>query len=195
MDIKRLQRPLSSLADGVLNSYSQVFFSDNRVFAAIILIITFQVPLAGLAGLAGVLISLVLANWLGFDKKLISKGLLSYNTLLVTLPLGLYFSSGPALVLMVIFASILTFFLAVTLHGWLARYELPFLSWPFIISLWIVMLAARRFSALEVGDQTLFEWNRLYGMGGINLVNSVEWLNQLAIPQAIKTYFISMGAV
>ncbi len=195
MDIKRLQRPLSSLADGVLNSYSQVFFSDNRVFAAIILIITFQVPLAGLAGLAGVLISLVLAKWLGFDKKLISKGLLSYNTLLVTLPLGLYFSSGPALVLMVIFASILTFFLAVTLHGWLARYELPFLSWPFIISLWIVMLAARRFSALEVGDQTLFEWNRLYGMGGINLVNSVEWLNQLAIPQAIKTYFISMGAV
>ncbi len=86
MDIKRLQRPLSSLADGVLNSYSQVFFSDNRVFAAIILIITFQVPLAGLAGLAGVLISLVLAKWLGFDKKLISKGLLSYNTLLVTLP-------------------------------------------------------------------------------------------------------------
>ncbi|MFO7617754.1 MAG: urea transporter, partial [Bacteroidales bacterium] len=141
------------LADGVLNSYSQVFFSDNRVFAAIILIITFLVPTAGLAGLAGVAISLVLAGWLGFDKQLISKGILSYNTLLVTLPLGLYFSPGPALVLMVVFASILTFFLTVTLRGWLAHYELPFLSWPFIIGLWIVMLAVRRFSAhLEGGE-------------------------------------------
>ncbi len=186
---------LRPLVDGVLNSYSQVFFSDNRIFAVLILLVTFLVPSAGLSGLAGVIISLLLAKWMGFDQLSISKGILSYSTLLVTLPLGLYFRSGSALVLMVIFASILTFFLTVTLKGWLSKYDLPFLSWPFVIGLWIVMLAVRRFTALEVGDQSLFEWNRLYDLGGMPLVNGIEWFNQLTLPQAVKTYLTSLGAV
>ncbi len=183
------------LGQGLLNSYSQVFFSDNRIFALLIFFITFLVPASGFAGLAGICISLLLADRLGFDKGLISNGIFSYNTLLVALPLGLFFKAGWSLVLIIALASVLTFFLTVFFRSRMLRSNLPFLSWPFVISLWIIMLAIRQFTSIEVGDQSLFEWNRLYQVGGISLVNGVDWLNHLLIPQAVKTYLVALGAV
>ena len=180
---------------GVLNAYSQVFFSENPYSAILILLATFLVPGAGLAGLLGVVISILLASWFGQDKSVISKGILSYNVLLVTLPVGLYFKIGMAWMLTVIFASILTFFITIALKGWSAKQRIPFLSWPFLIGLWVIMLAISQFSALEISDASIFEWNRLYDAGGITLVRGVEWLNQLPIPDSVKTYFTSMGAV
>lgn len=182
-------------AQGLLTSYSQVFFSDNLWFALLLVLATFLVPSAGLAALAGVILALLLAEWLGYDKGLISKGLLSYNVVLVSLPLGLYFEPGLVLLLTLVFAVLLTFFLTVAFRGWMMRYQLPFLSWPFVISLWVVMLAARQFSLLEVSDAMIFSWNRWYDFGGINLVRSLEWLNNLPLPQSISTYLISLGAV
>jgi urea transporter/murein DD-endopeptidase MepM/ murein hydrolase activator NlpD len=172
-----------------------VFFADNAVFAALILLVTFMVPASGIAGMTGVIISIAMATWLGFDKILISKGIFSYNTLLVTLPLGLFFQAGWSLVLIVILASGLTFFLTVAFRSRMLKSNLPFLSWPFVVSLWIMLLAVKRFTSIEVGDQSLFQWNRLYDMGGIPLVNSVEWLSRVAIPPGIKTYLISLGAL
>lgn len=183
------------LCEGFLNSYSQVFFSDHIVFALLILLITFLVPASGIAGMAAVSISLLLAKWLGFDKLLISKGIFSYNSLLVALPLGLYFEPGWSLALIIVLASLLTFFLTVAFRGTMLKSNLPFLSWPFVTGLWIVMLAVRRFTSVEVGDQSLFELNRLYEIGGIPLVNSVEWFDRLTLPQGLKTYLISLGAV
>lgn len=188
-------RHMKYLADGFLNSYSQIFFSDHAVFALLILLVTFIVPTSGFAGIAGVCISIALARWLSFDKYLISKGIYSYNTLLVTLPIGLYFRPGWELILLVVLASLLTFFLTVIFRSALLKSNLPFLSWPFVIGLWIVMLAVKRFSSIEVGDQSLFVWNRIYEIGGIPLVNSVEWLNRISIPQGIRTYLISLGAI
>lgn len=195
MKIKSEIGKIRYLGDGILNSYSQVFFSDKPVFALLILLITFLVPLSGLAGLTGICISLLLATWLGFDRLLIAKGIFSYNTLLVILPLGLYFEPGWPLVLIVLFASILTFFLAVAFRSIMSKSGLPFLSWPFVIGLWTVMLAVKQFSSIEVGDQSLFVWNRLYNLGGLPLVNSMEWMDSLRIPMAIKTYLTSMGAI
>ncbi len=188
-------KPFTYLGKGALNAYSQVFFSDNPWFAALLVAATFIVPASGLAGLAGVVISLLLAIWLGYDKALISKGVLSYNVLLVTLPLGLYFKFGYVLILTILFASILTFFLTVAIRGWMMRYRLPFLSWPFLIGLWVVLLSVRQFSGLELSDQLVYDWNRLYSMGGAPLVQSFTWLSNLSIPAPVVTYLTSLGAV
>ncbi len=188
-------KPFTYLGKGALNAYSQVFFSDNPWFAALLVAATFIVPASGLAGLAGVVISLLLAIWLGYDKALISKGVLSYNVLLITLPLGLYFKFGYVLILTILFASILTFFLTVAIRGWMMRYRLPFLSWPFLIGLWVVLLSVRQFSGLELSDQLVYDWNRLYSMGGAPLVQSFTWLSNLSIPAPVVTYLTSLGAV
>jgi murein DD-endopeptidase MepM/ murein hydrolase activator NlpD len=75
------------------------------------------------------------------------------------------------------------------------RYRLPFLSWPFLIGLWVVLLSVRQFSGLELSDQLVYDWNRLYSMGGAPLVQSFTWLSNLSIPAPVVTYLTSLGAV
>ena len=73
------------------NSYGQVFFSDQRLFAIILLLITFFDFYAGLLGLLSVLVTNAAGFLLGFDKKVIAKGVFGFNSLLVGLGLGIYF--------------------------------------------------------------------------------------------------------
>ncbi len=86
----------SELFQAVFNAYSQIFFSDHLLFGGILILVTFLFPLAGLAGLTGVVFASMLAFGLGFDRKKTIKGLWGYNVLLATLPLGLFFEPGIA---------------------------------------------------------------------------------------------------
>lgn len=52
----------------ILNSYGQIFFSKNPVFAVILLLVTFFDFYAGLAGLLAVVISNSVASLLGLSK-------------------------------------------------------------------------------------------------------------------------------
>ena len=190
-----MARKYAYLGKGILNAYSQVFFSDNPAFALLLILATFLVPFSGLAGMTGVLISILLAHWLGYDRYLISKGILSYNVLLVTLPIGLYFQPGLAMLLTLVFATLLTFFLTVAFQGWMGRYRLPFLSWPFLVGLWIVMLAVRSFSSLDLSMEPVYDLNRYFGWGGIGLVQGFEWLGRIPVPDVLQTWLSSLGAV
>jgi urea transporter len=80
---KQLNTGLLSL----LNSYSQIFFSTNKVFGLILLLVSFFDIYAGLAGLLSVLVSLVLAKTLGYNLHNIKNGLYGFNSLLVGLGL------------------------------------------------------------------------------------------------------------
>ncbi len=73
------------------NSYGQVFFSDQRLFAGILLVVTFFDLYAGVFGLLSVITTNLVGFLLGFDKKIISKGVFGFNSLLVGLGLGVYF--------------------------------------------------------------------------------------------------------
>ena len=69
-----------------------MFFSNNRVFAYLILLASFANPYAGLSGLIAVLMGIGFAWWLGFDKNLIKAGTYSFNCLTIGLVMGLYFN-------------------------------------------------------------------------------------------------------
>ena len=90
-----------SQAIGFLNSYTQVFFSDNRVFAIILLLVSFLDLYAGLCGALSIIISNLLARGMGFNDWLIGKGYYGYNPLLVGLGFGLTFQPGLAFFLII----------------------------------------------------------------------------------------------
>jgi urea transporter len=150
---------------GVLNSYSQVFFSDNRFFSAVLFIVTFVDPFAGFYGLISVLFTNLTGFRLGFNKLIISRGIYGFNSLLVGLGLGIYFAPGWHLLLIVILAAILTLFISVAAEGVIGKYALPYLSVPFILSIWIVTLATRDLTALGVSQRGVFTLNELYQCG------------------------------
>ena len=184
-----------TILNSTLNSYSQIFFSDNRLFAVILIVVSFIDYQAGLAGLISVITMIVFSNILSLNELETSKGLYGFNSLLVGLGLGNYFALSPQLILIIIIASFLTLMLVNLFKGLLQKYYLPYLSLPFIFSLWMVLLASKYFPALGISERGIFTFNTLYNLGGTKLVNIYESIINIPIPFPLKTYFISLAAI
>lgn len=177
------------------NSYGQVFFSDQRLFAIILMVITFFDLYAGLLGFLSVITTNLVGFLLGFDKKTISKGVFGFNSLLVGLGLGIYFKPDLQLILVIVMAAILTLLIAVSLQGVIGKYALPFLSIPFLLSIWIMTLSTKEFTALGISERGIYTFNDLYTIGGDPLVKIYDWWNNLQLPRSMRIYFISLGAI
>jgi urea transporter len=179
----------------VLNSYGQVFFSNKKTFSTLLLLATFVDFYTGIFGLFAVVITTLAAYWLGFDKYKITEGFFGFNSLLVGLGLGIYFQPGPLLLLIVLLAAIFTLFISVSLEGVIGKYALPYLSIPFVLSLWALTLASREFMELGLNERGIYTLNDLYIIGGGPLVNLYEWWNNMPLPSSIRSYFLSLGAI
>lgn len=191
----KLSNDIKLYLKAIPNSYGQVFFSDQRMFAVILMIITFFDFYAGLLGLLSVLTTNLTGFLLGFDKKTISKGVFGFNSLLVGLGLGIYFKPDIFLVMIIVAGAILTLLIAVSLQGVIGKYALPFLSIPFLLSVWILTLATKEFTALGISERGIYTFNDLYTIGGDPLVRIYEWWNNLPLPRSLRIYFISLGAI
>jgi urea transporter len=179
----------------ILNSYSQIFFSTHKPFAVIILIVTFYDVHAGLAGLLAVITTSIAAFILNLHKPTTAKGFYGFNSLLVGLGLGIYYSFGWHLFMIIILAALFTFFISVSLQGVIGKYGLPYLSIPFILALWTFITATRSFEALGISERGIYTLNELYQIGGSRLIAVHEFFNSIAFPQIITTYFISLSAI
>jgi urea transporter/murein DD-endopeptidase MepM/ murein hydrolase activator NlpD len=186
---------LNYFLSGILNSYSQVFFSDHRGFAVLLLVVTFLDPQAGLAGLTSVLATSVAAFLMNFNKDTISKGLYGFNSLLVGLGLGVYFAMSWYLVLIIIMAATLTLFVSVALQGIIGKYGLPFLSIPFLLVLWTFSLATPTFTSLGISERGIYMYNEIFGLGGFTLLNLYLSISGFSIPEMPRVFFISLSAI
>ena len=183
------------LLKSILNSYSQVFFSNNYLFALILLFVSFFDIYAGISGLLSVIISNVLAYLIGFNRDNIKSGFYGFNSLMVGLGIGIFYQPGPEFFLLVLSASVLTLFLTVMLEGVIGKYGLPFLSIPFLLGIWMVTLAAREFTVLSISERGIYALNEMYALGGINMVKAYNWFTESNIPSSLVIYFRSLGAI
>jgi urea transporter len=159
------------------------------------LIVTFIDPITGFAGMVSVATTNLLAYILGFDKDSIINGDYGFNSLLVGLGLGiLYTPSFPFFVLVVV-AALATFIFTIVIAGFLQKYNLPYLSVPFLLSIWCFILASRSFESLTISARGVYKLNELYATGNNLLVSAYQYLNTIPIPEVLKTYFKSLGAI
>jgi urea transporter len=193
--LNRLKSIFPQFIDSVLNSYTQVFFSNNTVFAFILLAVSFIDLNAGISGLLAVIISNFVAYLMGFNQFNIKAGYYGFNTLLVGLGLGIYYQFNFEFLLILLFASILTLFITIMLEGIIGKYGLPYLSISFLFGIWMVTLASREFTALEISERGIFVTNELYGIGGPALVDIYNWFSNLNLHESIILYFKSLGAI
>lgn len=191
----RLNKDIKLFLTAIPNSYGQVFFSDQRLFALILMVITFFDLYAGLMGLLSVLTTNLVGFLLGFDRKVIARGVFGFNSLLVGLGLGIYYQPDLRLLMLIVMAAILTLLIAVSLQGVIGKYALPFLSVPFLISIWIMTLSTSEFTALGISERGIYTFNDLYTVGGDPLVRLYEWWNEIQLPRSLRIYFISLGAI
>jgi urea transporter len=126
--------------DSILFSYAQIFFSNRRWFGAAALLATFVLPEIGMLALLGVIISNLVAYLLKFDLDRIKSGFYGFNGILFGAASAFYFEVDIYLLSIVIVFIIVAFFISAVLEHWLAEaFNLPGLSLPFIITLYIFL--------------------------------------------------------
>jgi urea transporter len=177
------------------NSYTAVYFSDNKLFALLLIATTFINPQAGICGLIAVVFSNLLAYLMGYNEYTISRGYYGFNSLLVGLGLGIAYEPGLAFYMLLIFASMLTFFITLAMEGIIGKYALPYLSLPFLFAIWLISIATRHYTSLIVSQSGIYVLNEIYSVGGNELVNQYHQLSNLDIPVSLSIYLKSLGAI
>jgi urea transporter/murein DD-endopeptidase MepM/ murein hydrolase activator NlpD len=183
------------LLEATLTSYSQIFFTENKVLASILVVVSFMNWWTGLSGLIAVLTAIGFSQLFGYSEIVTKKGLFSFNALLVGLGIGTYFSPGFEILLLIFSGAAIAFFSTVFLMGAFTKYGLPFLSVPFLIGMWVLLLAFPSLTNISLNMETLYPSNMYFKLGGSILVSIVDGLNSLFTDTGFDTYFLSLGAI
>ena len=130
---------------------------------------------AGFSGLLSVLTANLAASLLKFDKLTISKGYYGFNSLLVGLGLGYYYELTFIIIVIAIFSGFLTLLITIAFQGILGKYYLPYLSIPFVFSIWILLSAAGMLSGTEDNQSGVYILNELFSIGGHPLIDLHHW--------------------
>ncbi|MHC1702635.1 MAG: urea transporter [Tenuifilaceae bacterium] len=186
---------ISTFTQGVFRSYSQIFFSENYWFAIPLVIVSFLDISAGLCGILSVVTANLAASVLKFDKFMVTKGIYGYNSLLVGLGLGYYYELTLVILAIAIFAGFFTLLITITFQGILGKYYLPYLSIPFVFSVWIVLSAGWMVSGAEDNQSGVFILNKLFNIGGYPLVELHQWWIKNITSDFLNSYLQSLGAI
>ncbi|MDE5416807.1 urea transporter [Labilibaculum sp. DW002] len=193
--MKALKKNILFLGEAILNSYAQVFFSRNKTFAFLLLLVSFFDVWAGLSGLISLVAANVIAFAMGFSSYYIKDGTYGFNSLLVGLGIGLYFQPSIEIALLVILSSVLTLFISLFLQGVFTKYALPFLSVPFLLGLWMIMMASSDLTTLGISERGIYEANEFYDMGGQLLVNLYHRIQNFELFYSVSVFLKSLGAI
>ncbi len=179
----------------ILHSYSMLFFSQHWGLAGLLLLASLGRPWAGAAGLGAATLAVAGARLGGFRRDYTDLGAYSFNALLVGLALPLFLAPGWALAGLVAVGAGLALLLSVALGGWLGGRGLPFLSLPFVLPMWLLLLGAPGWPALAPADTGIYWLNDLYAVGGPRLVAVASWAHDYPWPPLLATYLRALSAV
>ncbi len=176
----------------MLNSYSQIFFSNNKLFGLGLILVSFFDFGAGLSGVIAVIIGQVTALLFNFNKSLIYDGTYTYNSVLVGIAIGIFYDFNVSFLLLLFISSILVFLLTIWFSVSLSKRGMPFLSIPFLIAVWLVILGADNFSALALKQKEALSL-AIYFPEVFN--NTTAFISKLPFANAIFMYLRSLGAI
>ncbi len=146
--------------DSIVFSYAQIFFCNRRWFGYIALLSTFIIPEMGALGLLGVIISNLLALYLKFDKEKIKDGFYGFNGILFGAAASYYFQLTPFVVLLIVIFLVITFFTSAALENYLyTSFNLPGLSLPFIITLYVFFIFITNFNVIFYKDLKFIDYS------------------------------------
>ncbi len=192
MQASKLRYYAALSGEGLLNSYAQIFFSKNRIFAVLLLLVSFFDLGAGLSGVIAILIGQITALLFNYPHAPIRDGTYSYNALMVGIAIGIFYQFNFSFFTLLLITSILTFFMTIWFATALARKNLPFLSIPFLLVLWIVILGAGNFTALQLSPKESLSLARYFPE---LFTGSTALIGRLPFANAVYLYLRSLGAI
>ena len=187
--------PIRAWLQAVLNSYGMLFFSRNKLFSVLILLVSFIVPYSGLMGLLALIIAVTGAYVLGYDRKYIESGIYTYSPLLFGLGFGTNFEPGLAFYVLLVIGSMMALLISVMLTARLSQRGLPALSLGFIFSTWIIILASQHMTELGLNHRVVYWYNEAYALGGKTLVDLIQTIEDFPMPIWVAGFFRSLSGI
>jgi urea transporter/murein DD-endopeptidase MepM/ murein hydrolase activator NlpD len=200
LKLKNINQRLLHTVDSIINSYAVVFFSNNRFFGILLLLASFVDPIAGACGLLGLVSANIFASVLGLNSDFIRKGYHGYDAMLVSVGIAHFYEFNFTLFLVIICLGIFSILISSFVQGILHKYHLPSLSFPFLISIWLVFSAFPSMHTIHINNELLYELNEIQKSEGFS---NIKWLQliertqkeYLALPQIIIVYLKSLSSL
>jgi len=186
------------LSEGVIKSYSVIFYSQSYLLGFLLIAVTFLNPVTGLYGVVSCLTANVFAVYTGLNEKQIKEGLFGFNSVLIGIAVAFYFRFTAYSLVILIFISLFTVIISVWLSGWLGKYGLPYLSLPFMIMLWILLLASKQFPILTMNtgaDALLFSQFGAAVKTAANFAGFNEYISSANLRLVVSGYLKSLSAI
>ena len=190
-----MKEALNLFLKSIVYSYSAIFFSRSRWFGILLLSLTMLYPAQGVCGLFCCMMVNSMSIMLNLNKYKIETGLYGFNAVLVGIALGAFFTYDALLIALIFALSVLVLLLTIAMDGWLQKYGLPFLAFPFLFCLWLVLLVFQQTDGYV--DVNVFPMTTQHALSiGAFSVESVEGLSFCQyLPQPILFYLKSLGYV
>jgi urea transporter len=181
--------------NGIIHSYAQIFFSQNRTYGILLLLLSMLDVRLGAGGLAAVVLTNLLAHLLGFSKTKIESGLYGFNAIFIGISMMYKFHFNLSFAILFIFVVILGFMLTIWFETLFAKHQIPILTLPFVFTLALVdlsfgtftrimpILPFERFTVL-LAEQMQIPW-----------YNSIHSLDHLQLPQMLYFYLKTMASI
>ncbi|GAX88066.1 conserved hypothetical protein [Lebetimonas natsushimae] len=160
----------------VFKPYISILFLRDLKAGVILFLLSFILPSVGILGSIAIISTILFAEIAKIREEYIKYGFYLYNSLLVGMGVGFYYSVTFLTVFLTVILSILTFLISFGLNRIFIKYSLPILSLPFAIVSMFFYLAS-------------FKYTNLLS----NILERKPVFN-LDFP-FFKEYFISMGTV
>lgn len=109
--------------------------------------------------------------------------------------MGTFFDPGYVFFSLLLLAALLTLILSVTLAGWLGKHGLPFLSIPFVVAFWFVVLPSSQFENMGLTQRNIFWMNEMYAIGGKPMLDFFQTIDALPIHKMLDIYLRSMSSI
>jgi urea transporter len=131
--------------DTLLRGTGQVMFQNNPITGLLFLIGIFVNSYQlGIAGVIGLLAGTLTAMVLGADRNMIRAGLFGYNGILTGIGLLVFLQPtwSAALVVYIILGGVLSTIVFMALANFFSTWDMPALTAPFVLTLWLLLFAA-----------------------------------------------------
>ena len=187
-----MKQILKNINQTIFGSAGQIYFADNSIFSLLLLLASFINWQIGLSGIMSVLFAILLSRLLEINSSLLKNGTYTFNVLLTGLALGANFQFNAAFIATLMLGSIISLTLSVWLNNLFSKHQLPFLSLPFVLSVWILFLNARVFQSNLFIEKNSFITTS--DLSHLNLTIS-NYLESNVLPHFVSIYFKSMSSV
>jgi urea transporter len=188
-----MKQRIPAFIKAIINTYSVLFFSQNRVLGIILLLVTFFNIQVGLCGLACTIFSLCIVSAMDYQRENIQMGIYSFNALLLGIGFGTFYNANALFFLWLAVACLIVVVVTIILSERLGRSGIPVLSLPFILTFWVVLLAATSIFNTGLHQKSSYLLEEIYS--GPGSLAGLQGYLALKLPIYLSLFFRSLSAV